>query len=200
MAQMVYEPIGAAAEAMLRLLQYYVPAGEPRLTFAWDGRAADVVVSRPGFHLHQTLRWTASELEGYFAEAFLANYQQRTGLLRPVVRDVLQLYQATGVRRVGISAIEIGAYAWLKYGFLPTPRAWQELVRRHHPMGCPPTVPADARLAIDALLANPSPYAAWQLADHPHGKPLLTGKPWSGGFDFSNPLQLSRLRAYTAGA
>lgn len=101
------------------------------------------------------------------------------------LRECIDFYRLAKMEKVKVHAnIDIGGYAWARYGFVPTQRSWDSLRKQ--------IVDPDLR----DIVSNPNPKAMWALADHPKGKRVLLGTDWAGVLDLKDPESLARFYAY----
>lgn len=126
---------------------------------------------------------------------------------KSLLASEMALYQRMGLSRVEIEAnIDTGAYAWARYGFVPTKSAWDKLRRE---------IEADLTTNYSTLLSSntlkvlymaledPDPKALWVVSDMRErigtesiGKLLLLEKAWRGFFEFDDDEALERLGHY----
>lgn len=140
---------------------------------------------------------------------------QGKGLAKEVLRGQFEVYKKLGVTRVELDAnINIGGYAWAKYGFKPTNvRGWTHLRERlrselqfladNRTRYKELSSITDADLdAVEALLLNDDPRAVWALADMKTpsgveiGKKLLIDSSWRGAIDLNDAAAMRRFNAY----
>jgi hypothetical protein len=80
------------------------------------------------------------------------------------------LWQKLGVHQVNLEAnVDVGGYAWAKYGFLPGSSMWRDLSQqvgnRIVAAGRKGMFDATALNAFDKVIKSPNPKAVWALAD-----------------------------------
>jgi hypothetical protein len=140
-----------------------------------------------------------------FSEMKVEAGKQGGGAARSLLRDLVGYYDKSGINRIQITAEKVGAYAWLKFGFLPTEGSWEGLAtsigKRLDKDPDLASLPAAARARVKSILADPDPAASWQLADLYHdgeslGKKLLVGQNWHGKLDLNNATQRTRFETY----
>jgi len=144
---------------------------------------------------------------------FWLNMKDR-GLGKSFLASSMDEYERMGVDRITLHAnIDVGGYAWLKYGFLPDSQRGVEELKNHIGFALDtiknevdPTLAA----AMEASIANTEPESLWDLADltlkatyggieQSIGKHLFLGSDWHGFLDLKNQSQMARFRAYTRG-
>ena len=112
-------------------------------------------------------------------------------------------YRRMGLKEVNLVAnIDVGSYAWAKYGFVPTIAAWRdtgefksELADRIEGL----TATAAEKRALFKLAGNVSPKSLWAIADSKYGKDLLMENHWSGRLDLKDKDSMKRFDAYVSG-
>ena len=135
-------------------------------------------------------------------------YAQGSGLGKTIFRNSLDLYDHTGEDRIGLSAnVDVGGYAWARYGFVPTKGSWTAWKEEHGELNLEEIEPAMASREIGRLLKSPDPRSMWKIADMtmPNGegseisvgKKMLMRTNWDGDLDLNNVEQYSRARIYT---
>lgn len=142
---------------------------------------------------------------------------QASGIATSVLRNQFELYRKMGLDFVDLHAnLEVGGYAWAKYGFSPRERDWVDVANRAGQIAINEVragrmSPAMAR-DVHRILTNRDPRSIWNLSDieakSPYvldnGKPekwgqfLLAGSDWFGKFDLKDPSALSRFDAYVS--
>lgn len=137
---------------------------------------------------------------------------QGQGIGRVVMGRQVEWLERNGFSRIDLkSGKEVGAYAWARYGFLPTRESWSELrslVReRMSRLGLQDD---DARL-VRRFLGEPDQQGLWDLADlrtpvawrgreETLGFALLEGLNWEGTLNFGDAAQMRRFWAYVRSA
>jgi len=114
------------------------------------------------------------------------------GFSKKILKSSIDLYEEVGIKSVVLQAnIDVGGYAWARYGFLMDKDNWnsyRKIIKHEAPSG--------TSQAVLKLLDSPDPRAMWAIADSPEGKKLLLGKTWNGKLELSNKEQMERFRAY----
>jgi len=66
--------------------------------------------------------------EAYSAYFKLNKSQTKHDIGKKILAGNVEMYEALGIEKVEVSAnIDVGGYAWAKYGYVPTQAAWNEL-------------------------------------------------------------------------
>ena len=149
--------------------------------------------------------------------------KQGFGHAKDILGSQVKLWQNIGVDQVNLEAnVDIGGYAWAKYGFLPGNNMWKDLSRqvgnRIVEAGYKGMVDATSMRLFDKVIKNPDPRAIWALADmtspinynpvghklvgvynpklNTLGKYALANTHWLGSLDLKHPEQMGRFNAY----
>lgn len=148
--------------------------------------------------------------------------KQGKGLAKKMLRQQFNVYQNMGVKKVSMYAnIDVGSYAWAKYGFVPDVGEWDFLklkAKQRLQKGLRFTFNSDedrqvATKQVTPLLASKDPKTIWELSDltmevnygkdKPKkmtlGKALLMDNGWQGAFQFSDNDSIKRFNDYTRG-
>ncbi len=157
----------------------------------------------------------------------MSNELQKTGVAKKLLSDYLTVYDHLGIETIKVDAnIDVGGYAWAKYGFLPkSQETWlalreimveklDELVESgrfidtNHPAsvidGIIQILDSDDRMAIRAVADLKLPVApairfkpdGTRVPDLPLGKALLMNRYWSGELDLTNPDHYAVFASY----
>jgi len=123
---------------------------------------------------------------------------QKAGLGKKVMRNSYELYKELGVSTIRLDAnIDVGGYAWARYGAAPTPETWidkgfrEQLATALRSQGDTPS----AKLA-DKIANSTDPRDIWKISDSPYGKRVLKNTYWKGTFDLTDPDTVARLEDY----
>jgi ADP-ribose pyrophosphatase YjhB (NUDIX family) len=124
------------------------------------------------------------------------------GYGKKFLRDSFELYKKMGVDNVHVHAnINVGGYAWAKYGFVPTQKSWDQLRKAVYTGD----VPKKYMPAVEAVLGSSDPKAIWALSDFKFasmsnterfGKLALLGEDWEGNIDMTDQDAMRRFDAY----
>lgn len=131
-------------------------------------------------------------------------------ITKQLMANRLALYDALGCREISSAFVNIGAYAFARYGFIPDLSPWQ-ILREKLQTALPAlsqkfNLSAETIRKLEIIAANNDPRTIWQLVDMPDevgGKKLafviihdeLQGQ-WGGVFDLNNSEQIARARTY----
>jgi GNAT superfamily N-acetyltransferase len=157
--------------------------------------------------------------------------RQSKGLARKIMRTHIAEYKKMGIKRVTTYAnIDVGSYAWAKYGFVPSIGDWdfvklQAESRVRKALAAMETGGSsrisfkskeDAKLAheqVKQLVKSKDPKSMWDLSDLTMdvvygkngptmtlGKALLFDNGWEGALEFQDKDTMRRFDAYTNGA
>jgi hypothetical protein len=149
---------------------------------------------------------------GTVDHAFLVipNNQRKAG--KAILAGQMALYQKLGMKQVEVHAnIDVGSYAWAKYGFLPAQSSWDtlrtNLKARLDDIAAPHERGTTLKETYE-LLGQRNPKALWDLVDHPAAingksvaKMLLTGDSapdWYGSLSLSDKDQMNRFQSYVS--
>jgi hypothetical protein len=139
-----------------------------------------------------------------------------TGAVPAMLSNQVDLYKKMGLSSVQLGAnIDVGSYAWAKYGFVPKTQGDWDYLRGQTGVGrdwqqMKPQVDPDQAEHVDRILADPDPHAIWDLADVPYkapqgfgrddnttiGKALLMNKSWGGKLDLNGADSMQRFNDY----
>jgi hypothetical protein len=117
---------------------------------------------------------------------------------RQIIAGNIAMYRQIGIDKVTLLAnIDVGGFAWAKYGFVPTPDAWSELLGdlRDRVEQLPKTHESDTSM-LKALTKGKDPRAIWAVADSEYGEYLLLGAQWEGELDLTNKSATARFDGY----
>jgi hypothetical protein len=121
-----------------------------------------------------------------------------------------------GVKKVTLHAnIDVGGYAWARFGFTPTQRSWNDLREsmsywvnadevttdwlgnEYQPLNIPPR----QRKALTKILSDPGPKGIWKIADarigdRKIGKEILMERDWEGEMRLDDAEAMARFNHY----
>lgn len=136
---------------------------------------------------------------------------QGRGIAKDLLANSLRLYDLAGIGSIHLTAgLDVGGYAWAKYGFLPSPgRATRDLFSRiGGRLASLDGVSETSRQVVQRLLQSEDPKALWTISDldgvtamrqgrrMPLGKALLLGTTWKGVMHLDNPNARARFNNY----
>jgi hypothetical protein len=136
------------------------------------------------------------------------------GIGKRMMRNCFSVAQDVGLEEMRLKASWVGAYAWLRFGFTPSRRDWEnemkarlvEKVLEYRPQLAPAAFNGLLR-----LLSSDKPRAAWLIADDrtpvvvegidgpvPLGRALLseTKVAWNGTLAFDDEEAVDRFKTY----
>lgn len=131
---------------------------------------------------------------------------QSGGIAKDILSSSFSLYEQLGVNRVELFAnIDVGGYAWAKYGFSPTsasaPTLAAYLRDKLNDFDLSPAARAATTKLIDGLPNDPT--LIWAISDidipmngSTLGKQLLLGSRWRGELVLKNETAMRRFNAY----
>lgn len=124
--------------------------------------------------------------------------QQGASIGKDVLLGQAALYEQSGLFN-GMKTranLDVGGYAWAKYGYVPSQSSWDNI--RQYARYMQVSDPTE-RQAVRRILSSDDPKAMWALADSKHGKDLLLGSSWDGMLHFRDPEAMRRFRTYLGG-
>lgn len=144
---------------------------------------------------------------GYFS---IAHRFQGQAIAKHVLCNQFRVFRSWGIRTVKVhAALNVGGYAWARFGFLPLINEWQRLQIPLHQKALRlfSGVLSTQQLAnVVGIITNNrnDPRTLWDIADltlpfrgTTVGKELLMGTSWDGEFHFNNQACVDRFRLYT---
>lgn len=136
---------------------------------------------------------------------------QGHGIAKDLLANSMQLYDRAGIGRIHLTAgLDVGGYAWAKYGFLPKDsQATRGLFSRiKQKLDGLRGISEPTREVVRRLLKSGEPRALWAIADLdgvtaerrgerlPLGKALLLGTCWKGVMNLDDPQARERFHNY----
>lgn len=147
----------------------------------------------------------------------LKHDKQASGIAKTLLRNQVDLYKDLNLSHVDLYAnVDVGGYAWAKYGFKPTSHAgWASLAKdlgnRVGQYEMAQLIDKKTSREIRGILALKDPGAIWSLVDYPvltsfnnesvgkpvnWGKELLLGRRWNGRMDLQDRATMRRFKKY----
>jgi hypothetical protein len=124
---------------------------------------------------------------------------QSKGLAKKLLAGNVATYRELGLKHVETHAnIDVGGYAWAKYGYVPDKGSWTNLkndILQDKLEALPARLAAD-RPWLGKLVNSSDPKAIWAIADSPYGKYFLLGSDWKGKLVFDDNDSMTRFDAY----
>lgn len=133
---------------------------------------------------------------------------QGQGVAKEVLGNLVDYAQENGIDRISLVAnIDVGSYAWAKFGFVPEQSEWDYAFRVRDPiqarLDAGVQIPAESRAIVDTALATKDSHAFWDIVDAPGTFPLLQGTrdatpgiDWSGRLEFKDEAAMARFHKY----
>jgi hypothetical protein len=191
-----------------------------RMTEGVDAEIADIMFSPDG-----TFMTMSSELRiggraaGFMDRRFyitegiveharfvVEEWAQAKGLGKKILKNSVRLYEELGLKKVRLEAnIDIGGYAWARYGMVPNYQSWVML--REDALARLEGASGPAVDQLRKILERDDPKAIWDLADSDarvygderFGKKFLMGRSWVGELDLSDRESMERFWNYVGG-
>lgn len=136
----------------------------------------------------------------------LPKKSQGAGIAKKVISNQMETYKNLGLEKVELHAnIDVGGYAWLKYGCLPDEKGWNELretIRKK--VSRIKGVSKETKEKVKAIASSNDPRAAWLLSDIQDksdggksvAKMLLMKTGWDGTLALNDPRAMERFNSY----
>ena len=124
------------------------------------------------------------------------------GAGKALFRTSLGVYKSLGMTRIDVFAnIDVGGYAWAKFGFLINESEWHGLRSNFKRRVSSMTLSAKAKTRLLKILDDPSPRALFALSDLKDGernigKEFLLDHSWHGSLDLSDDFMHRRCIGY----
>jgi len=126
----------------------------------------------------------------------LPESMQNQGHAKLMMRNALETYDKMGVSQIETHAVDVGAYAWARAGFLPEkPQAVARSMRTRINLltdGGVITESDRSRL----LVAAEGSRALWRIADDPQGRLILRGLSYDAKLNLKDSAAVRRARHY----
>ena len=122
-----------------------------------------------------------------------------SGFGKKVMANVVELFKRNGNTKIELYAnIKVGAYAWAKYGFVPSAKQWKDLQQIYEARAS--FLPEADQARINKILTINDPRAIWAVADDPRGGDMMLGENlgWDGHIDLGDDQAMRRFNAYIA--
>lgn len=121
---------------------------------------------------------------------------QNQGHAKLMMRNALETYERMGVSSIDTQAVDVGAYAWARAGFLPTrPQAVERTIKARltsfEEKGL--ITSDDYRRLWEASTGS---RGLWRVADDPKGKLVLRGMSYDAKLRFKDAAAMRRARHY----
>ena len=191
---------------------YYLDDGYDKVSF--DSPLFD---QNSGRKIGNVSRFINPSLGSAYHNLFeLNNNVQGAGVGKDILQNHIDTYNQLGINKIGTFAnIDVGAYAWSKYGFLPPPHEWNNLkggvYNRAEALEQKGLLDPTIADQVYRLAVNYDPKSLWKISDlQPEvpdiyqlsqptttlGKYLLKGNSWHGVLDLTDPASMARFNNY----
>lgn len=153
----------------------------------YDGKPVNLVRS---FYVRDKQQWVEHELFS-IPEAL-----QGKGMSKEVLSSFYKVYDKAGINHISIHAnIDVGGYAWGKYGFSSTKESAMALLKSEKGKA---HYSAAKREFDEYFKNNPTanyfPMNIWAYSDY--GKEMLLGSDWSGVLNLANKVSKNIFESY----
>lgn len=140
----------------------------------------------------------------------LAKRDQDKGFGKQITQNLVAIADHIGASKIDLEAnVDVGGYAWAKYGFAPTPANWRGLANSIKSKYAEKlaALPNQVSTEVNAILNSNSPDSIQKLAavdfksaadKYPIGKSLLLKTTWAGSIDLTDKKSYSTIKAYCA--
>ena len=134
----------------------------------------------------------------------LKKTQTGLGYGKKFLKNSIDAYQDMGVDKVETLAnIDVGGYAWAKYGYLPTEEGLKSIKKHINHKVIWPDEEGPGSKFLEKFLESNDPKSLWALADckadfngKPLGKSVLLGSSWEGELNLKDKASMDRFNAY----
>lgn len=154
--------------------------------------------------LQSLLSYDGRKKDFYLNLVVLHHSLQGKNVLKPVMTKWLDLATLLDAETISLRAnLDVGGYAWAKYGFVPDYLSWIKLVEtlRKDIQGL--EISEKSLMALDAILSSNDPKGIWLIASMKEkvegvslGKKLLLGKPWDGVLNLTDEDAMKIFHTY----
>lgn len=134
--------------------------------------------------------------------AYFRAGSQGNGAAKALFRTSLGVYQSMGVTKVGVTAnLDVGGYAWAKFGFKPDRTTWDALRRGFKNRVSSIRMSPAAKKRVEQILNDTNPNAIFALSDAMDGeknigKEFMLGQNWGGKLDLTDAVSKRRCLGY----
>lgn len=124
---------------------------------------------------------------------------QGSGLSKQIFRRLYRQYQNAGVQRINVHAnIDVGGYAWAKYGFSMIRKGDVEALKTAAKIKLSAKKYKDFMEVYD-LYKDIVPFPVKHIANQPYGKQLLLESDWYGSIDLEDDDETEYFEKYLFG-
>lgn len=148
----------------------------------------------------------------YINAVELAAEDQGSGMMKKYMRELVSVARDMGLPAINMTAgLDVGGYAWAKYGFAPSSDSWANLVatvsKKIADGNLLEGISTETKAVVNTLLNSTDPTSIFVLSDLTEktkegvaiGKALLLGTEWSGGLELGNQTAMTRFLSYIGG-
>lgn len=133
------------------------------------------------------------------ASLLLPNEANPSAVAKSYLQSLYVLAKDIGAEKIATTAAsDLGGYAMAKYGFVPTPQAWETLKTAMQTNAAKywDDWPNDWKAVYTSVKASEDPAALYFLADSKMGQQVLSGTTWAGTLDLTSPEAVERFLTY----
>tara|TARA_R110000868_G_scaffold391271_1_gene661212 strand:- start:1013 stop:2470 length:1458 start_codon:yes stop_codon:yes gene_type:complete len=123
---------------------------------------------------------------------------QGSGAGKEILKKSIELYKKIGVQKVVLSAnIDVGGYAWAKYGFAPSAENVGSVIDKFRRAANADNSITDKQLSAILKVMEPRNVDSFfALADSKLGKKIMMGSSWEGELNMSDKSSMKRFNNY----
>lgn len=152
-----------------------------------------------------TVSRTINFVEGTAHHSYLRFYAdiQGGGYGKKLLAAQMAQYQRMGLTKVDLFAnINVGGYAWAKYGFVPEKSGY--FILQNYMTRCLEGAAKSMDIApeiydkLQVLINDKDPKTVWAISDSPLGKTLLKDSAWNGELRLGDKESMERFNAYVS--
>lgn len=172
------------------------------ITINPDGRVV-IKITKEGFGSSNTFDQTVKiKKDSLYLEAVdLHEDDQGAGVVKKFMREFYTLAKDMNKSSMSLLAgLDMGGYAWAKYGFKPTAAGWAELkkdvAKRFADKKMVESLKPAEYKAYEAIMASKDGSSIYSLSDMGFGKALLRGQLWGGELYLNDAEAVTRFLTY----
>ena len=155
-----------------------------------------------GGRLQRRFNFAAKSVEHAFLQ--FPRAMQGSGIAKKVLACQIETYKQLGLEKVTIHAnIDVGGYAWAKYGFVPNQNSWDTYRQQISEAVTVSRAPAELKARVKVILNSSNPKAIWALADLPdevngekYAKQLMFNTHWYANLSLNDAESMRRFDNY----
>ena len=141
-----------------------------------------------------------------FVLCTLSDEEQGKGHAKKILTGAIEQFEQMGIDKVHIHAnIDVGGYAWARYGWTPSQEEWEGLREalkhriNYYSTSNPGAMSKDEKKQLHDLINSDDPRTIWAVSDNKFGKNLLYDQSWRGSLDLGDAQAYQRLQSYLKG-